>query len=193
MNIEENQEQYLEEMTQFKRELINVLSAENVEKYREEYKGRYSPERFKEVFIEKAALHTMFKYLLIRMIEESMGRVKVKLNEEGLKKWGQMSKNFREDYILLMRFAEKDVIREPDMSRIFINTIYDSKLFRNNADTILAKYIPILSKYNFNTLNANITLTIVDKLYNPNQRDDIQRVGQPSPVIDFLLQQVGLL
>jgi len=94
MSIKDNQEKFLEEMSLLKHDLITNLSSINVEKYREEYKGRYSPERFKEYFVEKVAIHTVMKYVLIRMIEESMARVRVKLNEDGLKNWHEMSKNF---------------------------------------------------------------------------------------------------
>lgn len=193
MNIKTNQEQFLEEMTIFKKDLIKVLSSENVEKYREDYKGRYSPERFREFFIEKTALHILFKYFLIRMIEESMGRVKVKLNEEGLKKWYEMSKNFREDYKLLMELAEKDVKREQDLAEIFKETIYDEKQFNNKTGNILATYIPVLAKYDFTTLDPNITLSIIDSLYSPEKREELQRFSHPSPIINFLLEQIGLL
>ena len=193
MNIKTNQEQFLEEMTGFKKDLIKVLSSENVEKYREDYKGRYSPERFREYFIEKTALHILFKYFLIRMIEESMGRVKVKLNEEGLKKWYEMSKNFREDYKLLMELAEKDVRREHDLAEIFKETIYDEKQFNNKTGNVLATYIPVLAKYDFTTLDPNITLSVIDILYSPEKREELQRFSHPSPIINFLLQQIGLL
>ena len=193
MNIKTNQEQFLEEMTIFKKDLIKVLSSENVEKYREDYKGRYSPERFREYFIEKTALHILFKYFLIRMIEESMGRVKVKLNEEGLKKWYEMSKNFREDYKLLMELAEKDVRREHDLAEIFKETIYDEKQFNNKTGNVLATYIPVLAKYDFTTLDPNITLSVIDILYSPEKREELQRFSHPSPIINFLLQQIGLL
>ena len=193
MNIKTNQEQFLEEMTIFKKDLIKVLSSENVEKYREDYKGRYSPERFREFFIEKTALHILFKYFLIRMIEESMGRVKVKLNEEGLKKWYEMSKNFREDYKLLMELAEKDVRREHDLAEIFKETIYDEKQFNNKTGNVLATYIPVLAKYDFTTLDPNITLSVIDILYSPEKREELQRFSHPSPIINFLLEQIGLL
>src|SRR5699024_5408476 len=172
---------------------INALSSESVEKYREEYKGRYSPERFKEVFIEKAALHILFKYILIRMIEESMGRVKVKLNEEGLKKWHQMSKNFKEDYKLLMDFAINDVKREMDLAGIFKETIYDVERFNNKTSNILEEYIFILAKYDFSTLDANTTLTIINELSGPEKREKLQKFLNTSPIMSFLLHEVGLL
>lgn len=193
MNIEANQQQFFEEFSGFKSDLINALSSENVEKYREEYKGRYSTERFKEYFIEKTALHILFKYILIRMVEESMGRVKVKLNEEGLRKWHQMSKNFRNDYGLLMEFAEKDVRREHDLAEIFKETIYDEKQFKNKTRNVLREYIPIMAKYSFATLDPNITLSIIDRLFNPEIREELQRLSHSSPIINFLLQEVGLL
>ena len=193
MNIEANQQQFFEEVSGFKSDLINALSSENVEKYREEYKGRYSTERFKEYFIEKTALHILFKYILIRMVEESMGRVKVKLNEEGLRKWHQMSKNFRSDYGLLMEFAEKDVRREHDLAEIFKETIYDEKQFKNKTRNVLREYIPIMAKYSFATLDPNITLSIIDRLFNPEIREELQRLSHSSPIINFLLQEVGLL
>ncbi|WP_088051633.1 hypothetical protein [Virgibacillus dakarensis] len=193
MNIEVNQEEFLEEMFTIKSNLVKALSSENVEKYREEYIGKYSLERFKEFFIEKAALHTLFKYFLIRMIEESMGRVKVKLNEDGLKKWHQMSKNFREDYNLLLEFAEKDVKREHDLAEIFIESIYDEKQFNDKTSKVLAEHIPTMAKYDFATLDANTTLSVIDKLYNLEKREELQRLSHPSPILNFLLQQVGLL
>jgi hypothetical protein len=63
-------------MSLLKHDLITALNSINVENYREECKGKYSPKRFKEFFVEKVAIHTIFKYILIRMIEESMARVR---------------------------------------------------------------------------------------------------------------------
>lgn len=192
MNIKTNQEQFLEEMTIFKKDLIKVLSSENVEKYREDYKGRYSPERFREFFIEKAALHILLKYFLIRVIEESMGRVKVKLNEEGLKKWHEMSKNFKEDYNFLYDIAISDVKREKDFERIFNDTIYDSDKFTNKTKSVFIKYIPRISKYNFSTLDEGLTLKVIDTLLESNNRDEIINISMESPIVNFLLGQVGL-
>lgn len=192
MNIKANQEQFLEEIGKFKSDLINALSSENVEKYREEYKGRYSPERFKEFFTEKAALHILLKYFLIRMIEESMGRVKVKLNEEGLKKWHEMSKNFKEDYNFLYDIAISDVKREKDFERIFNDTIYDSDKFTNKTKSVFIKYIPRISKYNFSTLDEGLTLKVIDTLLESNNRDEIINISMESPIVNFLLGQVGL-
>lgn len=193
MNIEENQEQFLGEITQFKNDLVGALNTINVEKYREEYKGRYSPERFKEFFIEKAALHILFKYLLIRMIEELMRRgVKVKLNEEGLTKWYKMSKNFKEDYNLLYNIAISDVKREEDLSEEFKNTIYDSEQFIRMTNEILMKQIPKLAKYSFATLDASLTLSIIDTLLKSDNRNEILNISEESPIINFLLKETGL-
>src|SRR5690606_16724508 len=181
------------EMLNLKQDLIASLSSENVEKYREEYRGKYSPERFKEYFIEKVALHTIFKYVLIRMVEETMARVKVKLNEEGLKNWHEMSKNFRKDYTLLFKFAEKDVKREKDIVEIFRNTVYDERHFVTRTENIMLRYIPELAKYDFNSLSASSTLTLIDTLYNAEKREELQNFHQSSSITNFLLQQVGLL
>lgn len=191
MNIKANQEQFLDEMLLLKHDLFNALKSGDIEKYREEYKGRFSPERFKELFIEKTTIHILFKYLLIRMIEESMKRVNVKLNRDGLKKWHEMSKNFREDYDVLFEMAEDDVKREQDLQMLFQETVYDNERFSRNIKPILKKHIPILSNYSFTTLDAPTTLTLIDTLYNPEKREELQKL-QPSPVINFLMQQVGL-
>ncbi|GGJ55451.1 hypothetical protein [Virgibacillus salexigens] len=193
MNIEANQEQFLEELLSLKQDLIDALSSENVEKYREDYKGRYSPERFKEFFVEKAALHNIFKYVLIRMIEETMARVKVKLNKEGLNNWHEMSKNFRKDYILLFQFAETDVKREKDLEEIFIDTVYDESHLVTRTENVMLKYIPELAKYEFNSLSASSTLTLIDTLYGVEKREELQNFHQGSSITNFLLQQVGLL
>lgn len=192
MNIETNQEQFIMEITSFKRDLIDKLYSENVEKYRQEYKGRYSPERFKEFFLEKTVTHLIFKYLLIRMVEESMGIVTVKLNESGLKKWHEMSKNFKENYELLYEIAQSDVRREKDLSEIFKDTIYDSKEFSDRTKSVFVEYIPKLSKYDFSTLDANLTLRTIDNLLEFDNRDEIINISMESPIINFLLQQVGL-
>jgi hypothetical protein len=191
MNIETNLDRFLEDMSLLKYDLINALSSLNVEKYRYEYKGRYSPERFKEFFIEKTALHTVFKYLLIRMIEESMKRVNVKLGKDGLKKWHEMSKNFREDYDLLFEISVDDVRREQDFQAIFQDTIYDNQQIIRYIKPIIKKHIPILSNFNFNTLDSNTTLTIIDTIYNVEERNELQKL-QSSPVIDFIMNQLGL-
>lgn len=193
MNIEANQEQFLEEMNRFKSDLINTLSAENIEKYREGYKGRYSPERFKVFFVEKMALHIIFKYILVRMIEEKMARVNVKLNETGIKNWREMSKNYREDYVLLFKFAEKDVRREKDLKEIFRSTVYDESRLITRTNYVILEYIPSLAKYDFQTLNANSTLTLIDTLYTADKREELQSFHQDSLIINFLLQQVGLI
>lgn len=193
MNIEANQEQFLEEMSLFKHDLMNALKYENVEKYRGEYKGRYSSERFKEFFIEKASLHLVFKYTLIRMVEESMGLVNVKLNEEGLENWHGMSKNFRKDYNVLYDIAVNDVKREKDIAEIFVDTVFDEQQFLYKTEKSLMQHIPKLAKYEFKTLNAPTTLSLIDNLYNTKKREELQDFYQSSPVINFLLQQVGLI
>lgn len=193
MNIETNQEQFFEEMSSLKRDIMEALSSENVEKYRGEYKGKYSPERFKENFIEKATLHIVFKYVLIRMIEETMKRVNVKLNDEGLEKWRGMSKNFRTDYNILYKIAENDVKREKDLGEIFREAIYDQNEFIDKSENIIVNYIPLLSKYDFSTLDANITLTLIDSLYSVEKREELQKFYKPSTIIDYLLQQLGLI
>ncbi|WP_121661849.1 hypothetical protein [Metabacillus litoralis] len=193
MNIESNQEQFLDDMSNLKRDLINSLSLESVERYRDEYKGKYSPERFKEYFIEKIVIHAIFKYILIRMIEESMQRVKVKLNEEGLSNWYEMSKNFRKDYDVLYQLAEKDIKRERDLSDIFIESIYDGDQFVSKMERVITNHIPLLAKYDFKTLDANTTLTIIENLYSAEKREELQKFNQPSSIINFLLQQVGLV
>lgn len=193
MNIEANQEQFLEEMSLLKHDLISTLNSINIEKYREDYKGRYSSERFKEYFVEKVAIHIVLKYVLIRMIEESMARVRVKLNEEGLRNWQEMSKNFRKDYNLLFNFAVNDIKREQDLRDIFKDTIYDDDSFISYSDRVLNQYIPTLAKYNFSTLDENSSLTLIESLYSSEKREEIQDFYQPSPIINFLLQQLGLI
>lgn len=193
MNIGTSQEQFLEDMSSLKEDIIEALSSENVEKYRVEYKGRYSPERFKEYFIEKTSLHVVFKYVLIRMIEETMKRVNVKLNNDGLEKWSGMSKNFRTDYNILYKIAEDDVKREKDFGEIFKETVYDRKEFTDKSDKIIVNYIPLLSKYDFSTLDANTTLTLIDNLYSVEKREELQGFYKPSTIIDYLLQQLGLI
>ncbi|BCB35575.1 hypothetical protein [Bacillus cereus] len=193
MNIGSNLEGFLEELSLLKNDLVNSFGSINVEKYREDYKGKYSPERFKDYFLEKLSVHAIFKYLLIRMIEESMQRVKVKLNEEGLSNWHEMSKNFRKDYDTLFQIAINDVKREKDLASIFKETVFDEKQFIEKTDKVMLKHIPLLAKYDFKTMDANATLTLIDNLYNADIRDELQRFYQPSPIIDFLLQQVGLI
>lgn len=193
MNIEANQEQFLDEMLSLKHDLMNVLKSESTEKYREEYKGRYSPDRFKESFIEKAALHIIFKYTLIRMVEESMALVNVKLNEKGIENWHGMSKNYRKDYDVLYGIAVNDVKREKDVAEIFTDTVFDEQHFVDRTEKVIMKHIPILAKYEFKTLNASMTLSLIDYLYNTEKREELQNFYQTSPVLDFLLQQVGLL
>lgn len=191
MNIKASQDQFLNEMLLFKDDLLNALKTGDIEKYREEYKGRYSPERFKELFVEKTTIHILFKYLLIRIIEDSMKRVNVKLNNDGLKKWHEMSKNFREEYDVLFEMAVDDVKREHDLQILFQETVYDNEQFYRKIKPIVKKYIPPLSNFNFTILDALTTLTIIDTLYNSEKREELQKL-QPSPVINFLMQQVGL-
>ncbi|GAQ17850.1 related to Ubiquitin-like-specific protease 1 [Oceanobacillus picturae] len=193
MNIEHKQEQFLNEIINLKQDLISSLNSESVEKYRAKYKGKYSPERFKEYFIEKIAIHAIFKYILIRMIEDSMQRVKAKLNEEGLSVWHEMSKNYRKDYDVLYQLAEKDIKREKDLADIFVETVYDEEQFVSKIERVITDYIPLLAKYDFKSLDANTTLTIIEKLYSAEKREELQRFDQPSFVINFLLQQVGLV
>ncbi|MFY3791448.1 hypothetical protein ACOQFO_07100 [Ureibacillus sp. MALMAid1270] len=193
MNIRDNQEKFLDEISLLKQDLISTLNSVNVEKFREEYKGRFSSERFKEYFVEKAAIHTVLKYVLIRMIEESMARVRPKLNEDGLKIWHEMSKNFRKDYNLLFDFAINDVKREQDLGYIFKDTIYDDDAFGSKSDGVLNKHIPILARYNFSTLDENSSLTLIDSLFSSEKREELQNFYEPSPIVNFLLQQLGLI
>lgn len=191
MNIGENQDKFISDFETFKQDLENSLISTNVNKYREDYKGRYNPERFKELFTEKTVIHMLFKYILIRIVEDSMRVVKVKLNEEGLKKWHEMSKNFREDYDVLFQMAVDDIRREQDFQGIFRDTVFDNEDIINNIKPVIKKQIPLLAKYDFSTLEASTTLTVIDTLCGADKRMEIQKL-EPSFIINFLLQQVGL-
>lgn len=191
MNIGENQDKFISDFEKFKQDLGNSLISTNVNKYREDYKGRYNPERFKELFTEKTVIHMLFKYILIRIVEDSMRVVKVKLNEEGLKKWHEMSKNFREDYDVLFQMAVDDIRREQDFQGIFRDTVFDNEDIINNIKPVIKKQIPLLAKYDFSTLEASTTLTVIDTLCGADKRMEIQKL-EPSFIINFLLQQVGL-
>lgn len=192
MDIGLNKELFFKDIQLLKQEIMNSLSFSNLEIYREEFKGRLSPERFRENFIEKASVHHLFKYVIIRLVEESMHKVNSKLNEDGITSWGLLSKNFKNDYIKLYEFAVLDVKREQDFQSVFKNTIYDEDSLNRKIIQSLANYIPELSKYNWATLDANVTLDLIEAVYPSEKRKDLQKNMYSSPVIDFLLTQVGL-
>ena len=192
MDIGLNKELFFKDIQLLKQEIMNSLGFSNLEIYREEFKGRLSPERFRENFIEKASVHHLFKYVIIRLVEESMHKVNSKLNEDGITSWGLLSKNFKNDYIKLYEFAVLDVKREQDFQSVFKNTIYDEDSLNRKIIQSLANYIPELSKYNWATLDANVTLDLIEAVYPSEKRKDLQKNMYSSPVIDFLLTQVGL-
>lgn len=192
MDIESNKELFLKDIQLLKQEIMNSLSLSNLEAYREEFKGRLNPERFREHFIEKASAHHIFKYVIIRLIEESMQKVKPKLNVDGITNWRLLSKNFRNDYIKLYEFAILDVKREQDFQIVFENTIYDEDTLNRKIVQSLASYIPELSKYKWSTLDANVTMDLIEAVYPSDKRNELQKNMYSSPLIDFLLTQVGL-
>lgn len=192
MNILENQDEFLEEIISFKDNLINSLREIDFEKYREDYKGRYSPERFKEFFIEKISIHMVFKYILIRMVEETMKKVNVKLNDDGLKKWYEMSKNFRRDYSLLYELSIIDVKREDGVKDIFRDSTYDSEKFTKKTTIVFNQYISLLSKYDFSGIDPNLLMTLIEHIYDSSKREELQGFYEHSQIINFLLQEVGL-
>ncbi|MFS0876098.1 hypothetical protein [Solibacillus isronensis] len=192
MDIGSNKKLFLKDIQLLKEEIIKSLSLVNLEPYREELKGRFNPERFREHFKEKASVHHIFKYVVIRLVEDSMQKVNPKLNEDGLTNWHLLSKNFRNDYSMLYELAVLDVKREQDFKSIFENTIYDEDSLNTKIVQCMGNYIPELSKYKWSTLDENVTMDLVEAVYPSDKRIELQKNMYSSPLVDFLLTQVGL-
>ena len=62
---------------------------------------------------------------MIRLIEDTNPKINSKLNAEGISKWREMSKNFRNDYVKLFQFACDDLRREKGIEEAFAETAYD--------------------------------------------------------------------
>lgn len=130
MEINENRLEFIDAMIDFKKELEKSLnrnlSDREIEELRKDYVGRYSNERFKEYLVKKTALHIIFKYIRIRMASESQKLVRPKFNEEGIRTWNELSKNYRKDYYMLFELSCKDLYREEETRDLFEVSIYDN-------------------------------------------------------------------
>lgn len=163
-----------------------------------EARGRIAKEKLKDYVAIKTTIHILFKYIVIRMIEDSCMGINSKLNEEGIERWREMSKNFRNDYLKLFEFASDDIRRDSKIGTVFEETIYDGyylyikKWFNPLESNNSQSYIEKLKVYNFKTLEPNTAITIIERIFPTEVRVDTQKYLIPSPVVDFLLNNLGL-
>ena len=104
MDISANKDKFIEILTNFKESILKSIkgsitgSSEEV-LFLNEYRGWVSKDKIKGFIELKIAVHIVLKYILIRLIEDTNPKINSKLNAEGISKWREMSKNFRNDYV----------------------------------------------------------------------------------------------
>lgn len=200
MDINENKSKFIDEMLSFKKDIQSALEgAINIgalEKQRSEYQGKFSKERFKDYFVKKTTLHIVFKYILIRMSEDLQKIVNPKFSIEGIRNWNEMSKNYRKDYLMLFNIASEDIRRTKELGAIFMLCIYDNyieklqrSVFNKNEDN----HIEILKEYDFRTLDPNTAVSLFDKLYPSEDRENLQGFLEDSKITTYLMKSLGLM
>lgn len=199
MKISGNRSEFIDTMINFKKELEKSLNRNltdrEIEELRKDYIGRFSNERFKEYLVKKTALHIIFKYIRIRMASESQRLVRPKFNEEGIRTWNELSKNYRKDYYLLFELSCKDLYRQEETRDSFELCIYDNytvkarSIFINTEDN----YIERLKIYNFETLDPNTANSLFDLLYPSDDRENLEPFLEESKVVTELMNSLGLL
>ena len=199
MNIETNIMEFMELMLGFQNEIYkgleNGISTTVLENIRKDYEGKYSKERFRSYFIKKTTLHIVFKYIFIRMSEDMQKIVNPKFNGEGIRNWNEMSKNYRKDYFMLFNIASEDIRRTKQAGETFELSIYDKYIekLQNSVFNKQDNYIEKLKEYDFKTLNQNIAVSLFDKLYPSEDRDNLQGFLEESKVTTFLMKSLRLI
>lgn len=200
MEISLNKSEFINTMLDFKTELENCLDRSiydgEIEDIRKDYVGKYSKERFKEYLVKKTTLHIIFKYIRIRMASESQNLVKPKFNKEGISNWNELSKNYRNDYYLLFKFACKDLHRQEETRELFEPCIYDNyidKIKLNFFNKKQDNHIEKLQVYDFKTLDPNTAISLFDILYPNADRENLEGFLEESKVITELMKSLGLL
>jgi hypothetical protein len=202
MDISANKDKFIQTLTSFKENILKSIkgsitgSAENV-LFLNEYRGRVSKDKIKGFIELKIAVHIVLKYILIRLIEDTNPKINSKLNAEGISKWREMSKNFRNDYVKLFQFACDDLRREKGIEEAFAETAYDDYYSRlksvfNPSHNRENNYLELLKDYDFKTLDPNTAITVVETIYPSEERENLQKYLLPSPAIDFLLNNLGI-
>lgn len=199
MNIDSNIANFMELMLGFQNEIYkgleNGINTMTLEEIRKDYEGKYSKERFRSYFIKKTTLHIVFKYIFIRMSEDMQKIVNPKFNNEGIRNWNEMSKNYRKDYFMLFNIASEDIRRTKQAGETFELSIYDKYIekLQNSVFNKQDNYIEKLKEYDFKTLNPNIAVSLFDKLYPSEDRDNLQGFLGESKVTTFLMKSLGLI
>lgn len=200
MDISQNKSKFIDDILNFRTDIYNSLESHihtgDLEEKRSDYQGRFSKERFKDYFVRKTTLHIVYKYILIRMSEDLQRIVNPKFNIEGIRNWNEMSKNYRRDYYMLFNIATEDIRRTKELGEIFIPSIYDNyieKLQRNVFNKKEDNHIEILKEYDFRTLDPNTAVSLFDKLYPNEDRENLQEFIEDSKIITYLMKSLGLI
>lgn len=200
MQINENKPKFIDDILNFRNDihesLYSYINSTQLEEERNKYQGKYSKERFKEYFVKKTTLHIVFKYILIRMSEDLQKIVNPKFNKEGIINWNEISKNHRNDYHRLFSIASEDIRRTKELGDIFTPCIYDNYIDKSGYSVFNKKennHIEILKEYDFKTLDPNTAVSLFDKLYPSEDRENLQGFLEESRVINYLMKSLGLI
>jgi hypothetical protein len=200
VDISQNKSEFIDDILSFRTEiqksLEGCMNMGDLEEKRSEYQGKFSKERFKDYFVKKTTLHIVFKYILIRMSEDLQRIVNPKFSIEGIRNWNEMSKNYRKDYYMLFNIASEDIRRTKELGEIFTPSIYDNyieKLQRSVFNKKEDNHIEVLKEYDFRTLDPNTAVSLFDKLYPSEDRENLQGFLEDSKVITYLMKSLGLI
>ena len=200
MDISQNKSEFVDDILSFRNEihksLEGCMNIGDLEEKRSEYQGKFSKERFKDYFVKKTTLHIVFKYILIRMSEDLQKIVNPKFSIEGIRNWNEMSKNYRKDYHMLFKIASEDIRRTKELGEIFTPSIYDNYIEKLQHSVFNKKennHIEVLKEYDFRTLDPNTAVSLFDKLYPSEDRENLQGFLEDSKVITYLMKSLGLI
>lgn len=199
MNIVQNKDEFINIMVSFEKDIENYIkqtSNSKIEGFKSQ-EHRISMDRFKNYFAKQTAVHIICKYILIRMTEDR-GALKSKLNEEGIEKWREMSKNIKNDYVSLFQIACDDIRRDKASGNVFNENIYDGYI--GNIKSYISPtiedqnkgYFEKLKKYDFRTINPGILMAIIEEIYPAEDRKNTKNFLEQSLVINQVMNMLGL-
>ncbi|WP_353892478.1 hypothetical protein PRVXH_001824 [Proteinivorax hydrogeniformans] len=199
MGISRNKSQFIEDMVQFKEKAEEVLNrsigTSELTEARKGYEGKISAERFKSYLVTKTAIHLTCQYIHIRLASEASDLISPKFNIEAIELWGELSRNYREDYYELYRLACKDLRRAESTRNLYTGNTFDKYVeklkigfFITNQDNPIEK----LKKYDFATLDPDTAIALFERIYPIDSRRDIKDFIEESKVTTELMNQLGL-
>lgn len=141
-----------------------------------------------DLFLEKAAYNYCAKFLLIKLYEDN-SRIASKINKDGLKKWNRFVSNISNNYGMLYRIAEMDMVLVEGVKSAFRKSDYDIYVIDDElAEFIIGK----LKKYDFRGLDFSTIYKIFIGAYIDDKRTgpNLQFFYKPANAIEYILNVI---